>query len=72
MRLNPKPLPPPQLSEKIVRDLQAEIDAFIDLKTAEVAKDCPGVPFLICRNIITARSPDCQCRQYLRLIEENQ
>lgn len=56
----------PALEERI-RALRAEIDAIIDAQAREVAKDTPGVPFGVIRNLLTARAPACSCAQYLQL-----
>jgi len=50
-----------------IKQLRAEIDAVIDLKTAAVARENPGVPAGVIRNLLTARSPACACSQYLEL-----
>jgi hypothetical protein len=52
------------LEEKI-RKLRAEIDVVIDMKVAAVAKENPGVPAGVIRNLLTARAPACACSQYL-------
>ncbi len=62
MALN-RPLP---LDERI-KTLRAEIDAFIDARAAEIKKTTPGVPEVVIRNLLTARSGNCQCRQYLQV-----
>lgn len=52
----------PSLVERIA-ELRAEADAFLDEKAKEVAKDCPGVPLGVIRNMITNRAPaGCQCQ----------
>ncbi len=50
-----------------IRQLRAEIDAVIDAKTAAVARENPGVPEGVIRNLLTARAPACACSQYLEL-----
>jgi hypothetical protein len=57
------------LNERIA-ELRAEIDAWIDAKAAEIAKDCPGVPEVAIRYDLTARNGDCRCRNYLSQIGE--
>jgi hypothetical protein len=59
-------MPTPPLEERIKR-IRAEIDAVIDSKTAVVAKENPGVPAGVIRNLLTARAPNCACAQYLEL-----
>jgi hypothetical protein len=56
----------PPLEERI-KKLRAEIDAVIDAKTAAVARENPGVPSGVIRNLLTARAPACACTQYLEL-----
>jgi hypothetical protein len=53
--------------EERIRQLRAEIDAVIDAKTTAVAKENPGVPAGVIRNLLTARAPACACSQYLEL-----
>ena len=53
--------------EERIRQLRAEIDAVIDAKTATVARENPGVPAGVIRNLLTARAPACACSQYLEL-----
>jgi hypothetical protein len=53
--------------EQRIKQLRAEIDAEIDAKTAAVAKENPGVPSGVIRNLLTARAPACRCAQYLEL-----
>lgn len=53
------------LDERI-RTLRADLDAAIDERAAQIAKDCPGVPVGVIRNSIT-RGMGCQCAAYLEL-----
>jgi hypothetical protein len=53
--------------EERIRQLRAEIDAVIDAKTKAVARENPGVPTGVIRNLLTARAPSCACSQYLEL-----
>ncbi len=66
MKLTLKTKPQP-LDEDRVNALRDEIDAFIDERVEQQSKKCPGVPKLVIRNILTARSLDCQCKAYLAL-----
>lgn len=54
------------LEERIKR-IRADIDAIIDARVAAVAKENPGVPPGVIRNLLTARAPACACAQYLEL-----
>jgi hypothetical protein len=56
----------PTLEERI-RELRIEIGAVIDARVETVAKDSPGVPKGVIRNLLTARAPSCPCVQYLEL-----
>jgi len=56
----------PPLDERI-KDIRAEIDAFIDARAAHIKETCEGVPVEVIRNLITARSGGCQCAAYLDL-----
>jgi hypothetical protein len=53
--------------EERIRKIRADIDAVIEEKTAAVAKENPGVPRGVIRNLLTARAPNCACSQYLEL-----
>lgn len=54
------------LEERIKR-IRTDIDAIIDARVAAVAKENPGVPPGVIRNLLTARAPACACAQYLEL-----
>ena len=53
--------------EDRIKRLRADIDAIIDARAAAVAKENPGVPAGVIRNLLTARAPACACAQYLEL-----
>jgi hypothetical protein len=59
------------LEERIKR-IRADIDAIIDARVAAVAKENPGVPPGVIRNLLTARAPACACAQYLELEGQRQ
>jgi hypothetical protein len=56
----------PPLEERI-RQLRLDIDAIIDARAEAVAKDSPGVPVGVIRNLLTARAPGCPCTQYIEI-----
>lgn len=56
----------PSLEERIKR-VRADIEAIIDERVEAVAKESPGVPPGVIRNLLTARAPACPCAQYLEL-----
>ena len=56
----------PPLEERIAR-IRADIEAIIDARAEAVAKDNPGVPTGVIRNLLTARAPACPCAQYLEI-----
>lgn len=67
--MNPKEIKStrtPRLEDRI-RQIRADIDAIIDARTKAVAKENPGVPSGVIRNLLTARAPACPCAQYLEL-----
>jgi hypothetical protein len=43
----------------------------IDAKVAQETAAHPNVSADVLRNILINRAPDCPCRQYLRLMEQN-
>jgi hypothetical protein len=59
----------PPLEERI-KQIRADIDAIVDARAEAVAKESPGVPLGVIRNLLTARAPACPCAQYLQLREE--
>jgi len=61
-----KQTPTPPLEDRI-RQIRADIDAIIDARAETVAKQSPGVPLAVIRNLLTARAPACACAQYLEL-----
>lgn len=65
-----KPARTPNLEERI-KAIRAEIDEIIEARAKAVAKDSPGVPTGVIRNLLTARAPACACAQYLELNRED-
>ena len=61
-----RPLPTPPLEERI-QQIRAEIEAIVDARVDVVARESPGVPPGVIRNLLTARAPACPCTQYLEL-----
>ncbi|MBV9064272.1 MAG: hypothetical protein JO004_00700 [Methylobacteriaceae bacterium] len=59
----------PNLEDRI-RAIRSEINSIIDQRVATVAKDSPGVPTGVIRNLLTAKAPACPCAQYLELHRE--
>jgi hypothetical protein len=57
---------PPTLEDRIQR-IRDEINAIIDTRAEAVARESPGVPLGVIRNLLTARAPACPCAQYLEL-----
>lgn len=53
--------------ESRINELRAEIEAIIDARAQAVARESPGVPIGVIRNLLTARAPACPCAQYLQL-----
>src|SRR5262249_52770981 len=51
-------------------DIREEIAKIIDGQAEAVARDNPGVPAGVVRNLLTARAPACPCAQYLELRRE--
>lgn len=56
----------PTLEDRI-RRIRADIDAIIDARAEVVARESPGVPLGVIRNLLTARAPACSCGQYLEI-----
>lgn len=59
----------PTLEDRI-RQIRAEVESVIEARVAAVAKQSPGVPAGVIRNLIIARAPTCTCTQYLALKRE--
>ena len=59
----------PTLEDRI-RQIQSEVDSIIEARVAEVARQNPGVPAGVIRNLMTARAPACACAQYFALKRE--
>jgi len=51
-------------AERII-ELRAAASAFLDAKAAELARETPGVPVGVLRNLIAAPAPGCLCQQVL-------
>ena len=58
--------------ERKIRQLRTDIDALIDARAQAVARESPGVPVGVIRNMLVARAPACPCAQYLELFAEAQ
>ncbi len=56
----------PPLEDRI-KKIRADIEAIIDAKAEAAAKENPGVPSGVIRNLLTARAPACPCAQYLEI-----
>ena len=52
-------------------DRYQHIDAIIDAKGKAVAKQSPGVPPGVIRNLLTAQAPACRCSQYLQFAADD-
>lgn len=61
-----KPQRTPTLEDRI-KDIRDEIDAIIASRVDAIAKQSPGVPAGVIRNLVIARAPGCSCAQYLEL-----
>ena len=64
-----KPPRMPTLEDRI-KDIRDEIDAFIVSHVEATARQSPGVPTGVIRNLLTARAPGCACTQYLELCRD--
>lgn len=56
----------PNLEQRI-KAIRNEINAIIEAQAEMVARESPGVPAGVIRNLLTARAPACPCAQYLEL-----
>jgi hypothetical protein len=54
--------PPPAPLEDRIRQIRAEIDEMIDARAEKEARENPGVPVLVIRNMLMARTGGCLCR----------
>jgi hypothetical protein len=59
----------PPLEERITQ-IRADIEAVVSAKAEAVARESPGVPLGVIRNLLTARAPACPCAQYLELSDD--
>jgi hypothetical protein len=62
--------PRTQMLEDRIKQIRVDIDALIDARAEAVAKESPGVPLGVIRNLLTARAPACRCAQYLEIARE--
>jgi len=56
--------------EDRIREIRADINAVVEARAQAVARESPGVPLGVIRNLLTARAPACPCAQYLELSRE--
>ena len=61
-----KPQRTPTLEDRI-KDIREEVDAIIASRVEAIAKQSPGVPAGVIRNLVIARAPGCPCAQYIEL-----
>ena len=66
-KTKPMRAPPAAPLEERIQQIRAEIEAVIDARVDVVARESPGVPPGVIRNLLTARAPACPCAQYLEL-----
>jgi hypothetical protein len=59
----------PALEDRI-RQIRADIDDIVNARAEAVARESPGVPLGVIRNLLTARAPTCPCAQYLEIAGE--
>ena len=59
----------PSLDDRI-REIRTEISSIIEARVEAIAKESPGVPVGVIRNLLIARAPACPCSQYLVLKRE--
>jgi hypothetical protein len=60
----------PETLERRIKKIRADIDSLIDARVRLVARESPGVPPGVIRNMLVARAPACPCAQYLALFVE--
>lgn len=56
----------PPLEDRI-KQVRADIEKIIEARVELVAKESPGVPPGVIRNLLTAGAPACPCAQFLQL-----
>jgi hypothetical protein len=66
--LKAKPLPEKTLADRI-KEIQAEAEAFIDVRANELKKQFPGLPITVLRRDIEAQAFGCPCKQALSIKE---
>ncbi|WP_257168568.1 hypothetical protein [Bradyrhizobium sp. SRS-191] len=47
--------------------IRAEVDQVVQDRVDAIAKESPGVPRGVIRNLLIAKAPSCACEQYLML-----
>jgi len=53
-----------------IEQIRAEIERVVQDRVEAIAKESPGVPKGVIRNLLVARAPSCACEQYLMLREQ--
>lgn len=64
-----QPRSTPTIEDRI-RELRSEIDRILQDRVDVIAKESPGVPKGVIRNLLIARAPACACEQYLMLSKQ--
>jgi phage terminase large subunit len=57
-----------RLDLSLYPDRYDHVEAIIDSRAKAVARENPGVPTGVIRNLLTARAPACPCAQYLEIV----
>jgi hypothetical protein len=68
----PKPMTgsrTPPLDERI-RQIRTEIESILEARAEAVARQSPGVPVAVIRNLLTAHAPACRCAQYMEILDK--
>jgi hypothetical protein len=56
----------PTLEDRI-EQIRTEIERVVQDRVEVIARESPGVPKGVIRNLLVARAPSCACEQYLML-----
>jgi hypothetical protein len=56
--------------EDRIEMIRAEIERVVQDRVDTIARESPGVPKGVIRNLLIARAPSCACEQYLTLRQQ--
>ena len=55
---------------RLAVEVSASFASSVEARAEAVARQSPGVPVAVIRNLLTAHEPACRCAQYLKILDK--